>query len=37
MVHAPVSRFMGREAAKPPQVMLRDETMVLVRPVEQGG
>ncbi len=27
---------MGREAAKPPQVMLRDETTVLVRPVEPG-
>ena len=27
---------MSREAAKPLQVMLRDETMVLVRPVEPG-
>jgi hypothetical protein len=36
MVHAPASRSMGREAAKPPQVMLRDETTVLVRPVEPG-
>ena len=36
VVHAPVSRSMGRETAKPPQVMLRDETMVLVRPVEPG-